>query len=90
VTAQLPPEYLKLIKELNNEDETLTRHVLSEATNHFDKLLNESFVICSSKAKLLIEKILGFLVHHDLTGILNYILIASRLIKSVSSLFRFD
>ena len=26
-SAQLFPEYLKLIKELNNEDETLTRHV---------------------------------------------------------------
>jgi len=74
VTAQLPPEYLKLIKELNNEDEALTRHVLSEATNHFDKHLNKSFVICSSKAKLLIEKILGFLVHHGLTGI--FILVA--------------
>ena len=40
---------------------------LSKATNHLVKHLDESFVICSSKAKLLIEKLLYFLIHHDLT-----------------------
>jgi len=31
-------------------------------------------VICSSKAKLVIEKLLCFLIHHDLTGL--FILVA--------------
>jgi len=84
----------KINKRVEQRGWNIDTSRLSEATNHFEKHLNESFVICSSKAKLLIEKLLCFLIHHGLTGIFillavywqNYIFIASRLMKSVSSL----
>jgi len=96
-SMQWPSDHLKLIS-VEQRGWKIDTSLLSEATNHFEKHLNESFVICSSKTTLPIEKLLCFLIHHDLTGLFilvevcwqNYIFIASRLIKSVSSLFRFD
>jgi len=56
---------------------------LSEATNQFEKHLNESFVIRSSKVKLLIEKLLCFLIHHDLTGILSLLQFIDKITSSL-------